>query len=95
MLPVSCAVAHQQSAAEEWQALAQRMGGAYAVALLSGGEFPQIVDSLQPSLRYVPLRWTPVSAARPQPLPQRVVIYDAAKCEWPPVADTCIQLMHA
>jgi hypothetical protein len=92
MLPVSSVVAHQQSAAEEWQALAQRMGGAYAVALSSGGDFPQITDTLQPSLRHVPLRWTPVSADQSHPLPQRVVIYDATECEWPPAADTC---MHA
>lgn len=80
MMPVSCAAAQKKSAAKEWQALAQQMGCAHACGLSLDGEYP-IADSLQPSLKHVPMHWTPTSADEAQPLPQRVVIYDAAECE--------------
>lgn len=90
MLPATCPAAKQKSAAEEWQALAQRMGSAYASALSSDGADVQLNDSLQPGLKHLPQHWTPVSADQPSSFPQRVVIYDAAQCEHcPPACRPC------
>lgn len=76
MLPFTSAAAKQKSAAEEWQALAHRMGTAIEFGAASSDDAR--MHKMQDALRHLPQHWTPGSADQPHSIPQQVVIYDAA-----------------